>query len=300
MFGAHIGELAALGTATLWTLSSLTVTTAGKHVGSIPISFIRMVIACALMMVYGQLVVGSCLPTDADLQTWLLLGISGILGLFICDACLMKAMLLIGPRLVLLIYALMPPLTAVASLCIDDTLTLRDWAAMGITLVGVAWVVFERPSEDNPTHSPHNRRWGIALALLATVASALGMVISREVMGYYDHPVSATLIRTLASLPGFIILITLWRRWPDIIAAVRHPPAMVPLALGATMGPFLGNVLIMFALTSTPAGVVTTITATMPVLILPFSVLFYREKVSLRAVGGAFVAVAGVALLMLP
>ncbi|MBU4272609.1 MAG: DMT family transporter [Planctomycetes bacterium] len=300
MFGSHVGELAALGTATLWTLSSLTVTAAGKHVGSVAISFLRMAIACALMMVYGQLVAGSCLPTGADLQTWLLLGISGILGFFFCDACLMKAMLLIGPRLVLLIYSLTPPLTALASLCIDDVLTLRDWAAMGATLAGVAWVVLERPNRDNPTHSPHNRRWGIALALFATTTSALGMVISREVMGYYDQPVAATLIRALASLPGYIVLITLWRRWPDIIAAARHRQAMAPLALGAAMGPFLGNVLIMVALTSTPAGVVTTITATMPVLILPFSVLFYREKISLRAVGGAFVAVAGVALLMLP
>ena len=36
-----------------------------------------------------------------------------------------------------------------------------------------------------------------------------------------------------------------------------------------------------------------------PVLILPFSILFYHEKVSLRAIGGAIVAVAGVAMLML-
>jgi drug/metabolite transporter (DMT)-like permease len=35
------------------------------------------------------------------------------------------------------------------------------------------------------------------------------------------------------------------------------------------------------------------------VLILPFSVFHYREKVSLRAAAGALLAVAGVALLML-
>ena len=38
----------------------------------------------------------------------------------------------------------------------------------------------------------------------------------------------------------------------------------------------------------------------MPVMILPFSVYLFGERVSVRAVGGALVAVAGVALLMLP
>jgi drug/metabolite transporter (DMT)-like permease len=45
--------------------------------------------------------------------------------------------------------------------------------------------------------------------------------------------------------------------------------------------------------------VTATIISTMPVLILPFLVVLYREKVSLRAVGGAMVSVAGVALLVM-
>jgi drug/metabolite transporter (DMT)-like permease len=45
---------------------------------------------------------------------------------------------------------------------------------------------------------------------------------------------------------------------------------------------------------------VTTILATIPVMILPFSVFMFGERVSVRAVGGALVAAIGVALLMLP
>jgi drug/metabolite transporter (DMT)-like permease len=37
----------------------------------------------------------------------------------------------------------------------------------------------------------------------------------------------------------------------------------------------------------------------MPVLILPCTILVYRERVSLRAAAGALVSVAGVALLLL-
>jgi len=71
------------------------------------------------------------------------------------------------------------------------------------------------------------------------------------------------------------------------------------LTLGAMVGPFAGVALSLVALRYAPAGIVATLIGTMPVLILPLSVLLYHEKVSLRAVGGAVVAVAGVAMLML-
>ncbi len=61
----------------------------------------------------------------------------------------------------------------------------------------------------------------------------------------------------------------------------------------------MGVGLCLAALRLAPTGIVATITATMPILILPFSILLYREKVSLRAIGGAIVAVAGIAMLML-
>ena len=62
---------------------------------------------------------------------------------------------------------------------------------------------------------------------------------------------------------------------------------------------FAGVAIYMVALRHSPAGVVATIVATMPVLILPFSIFVYRERVSLRAAGGAVLAVVGVGLLML-
>ena len=84
-----------------------------------------------------------------------------------------------------------------------------------------------------------------------------------------------------------------------MLAATRHVSAMTILALGAVVGPFAAVALNLVALQRAPVGVVATIIATMPVLILPFAIFVYREKVSPRAIGGAVLAVAGVAMLML-
>ena len=110
---------------------------------------------------------------------------------------------------------------------------------------------------------------------------------------------AGTLIRATIALPAYVVLITLWRRWPAMLVGLRDYKAVGILTLGTTVGPFVGVALSLIALQYTSPGIVATIIATMPVLILPLSILLYHEKVSLRAAGGAVVAVAGVAMLML-
>ncbi len=88
------------------------------------------------------------------------------------------------------------------------------------------------------------------------------------------------------------------RRWPVVLQAVRLGRAMSILMFGTFVGPFLGVILFMVSLRYCAVGVVTTIVNTMPVLILPFLIVIYHEKVSLRAWAGAVIAVLGVALLV--
>jgi drug/metabolite transporter (DMT)-like permease len=114
----------------------------------------------------------------------------------------------------------------------------------------------------------------------------------------YD-PFAATFIRILGAMIAYLPAITLARRWNSIRLGVAHGRAMAIMVFGSVVGPFLGVALYMLALERTSAGVTATIVNTTPVLILPFAIVLYREKVSLRAAGGAALSVAGIALLTL-
>jgi len=137
----------------------------------------------------------------------------------------------------------------------------------------------------------------VFLALAAAVSQAAGTVLARSGIGDYAAS-AATFLRLLGGMAGYVVLATLLGRWPQIVVATRHRRAMGILWLGTLVGPFAGVILYMVALRHSPAGVVSTIVATMPVLILPFSIYLYRERVSLRAAGGAVIALAGVAMLV--
>jgi drug/metabolite transporter (DMT)-like permease len=299
MTGMHSGELAAVATAFLWTLSTMAWTSAGRRIGSLSVCFHRLMITCVMLAAYGGLVRERWLPTDADGRTWLLLGLSGLLGFFLSDLCAFEALLLIGPRLTLLFFTLSPPIAAAISWgFLGEALNARHWLAMLVTLAGITWVVLERSEAETAARPP--RRWtiGLVLAIAAAVSQAAGMVLSRNGIGQYDA-VAATFIRVLGALPGYLLLVSVLARWNLIFTSLRQFQAMGIVVAGSVVGPFLGVVLCMVALRHSPAGVVATIVSTMPVLVLPFTILVYRERVSLRAVAGAVISVIGVALMCL-
>jgi drug/metabolite transporter (DMT)-like permease len=294
-----VGEWAAAGTALLWTLSSLAWTSAGRHIGATSVSFIRLLLTIPMLMACGWLIRGLPLPTDADAETWLTLGLSGLLGFFAADICLFRSFLLIGPRLSLLIQSLTPPIAVFLSwIFLGEKLEPRQWLGMAVTLGGIVWVVLERPERGHHTHTPRQLRQGIVLSVVAAVAAALGVVLSRKGIGQYDA-VAATTLRVLCAMPGYIVLLSVLGRWRRIGRSLQNGRAMRIMVFGALVGPCLGAVLYMVAVRHCHAGVVSTIINTMPVLILPFSIFLYREKVSPRAAGGALLALAGVALLVL-
>ena len=219
------------------------------------------------------------------------------MGFFISDACSFKALLLIGPRLTLLFQALVPPLAALVSwIAFGEVLTARHWLAIFITGGGITWVVLERQPATAVPQPPLNLPLGVLLAVVGAATQAVGMVLSRQGIGDYDA-VAATFIRVLGALPGYVLLFSVVGRWPTVWAAVRQGRALAIILAGSVVGPFLGVAACMIALRNCPAGMVATILSTMPLLVLPFAILLYRERVSLRAVGGAVLSVLGVALM---
>jgi drug/metabolite transporter (DMT)-like permease len=240
---------------------------------------------------------GLVFPSDASPATWQVLGLSGFLGFFLADLFLFKAFLVIGPRLSLLLYSLTPPLTAIGAwLWMDEPLGMRSWLAMAITLAGVAWVLCER-AQKTQSSTWQGRLTGISFALLAAVWQSVSSLLAQRGIGGYDA-VAATYIRVLGGVVGFVPLVLMTRRSASVVAALRDPHVMRIITAGALVGPYLGVVCYMIALRHCHAGVVNTVTATMPVLILPFSIMLFREHVTLRATLGAVLSVVGVGLLV--
>jgi drug/metabolite transporter (DMT)-like permease len=294
---SHLGELAALGTAFCWTITSLAFESAGKRIGSLCVNLIRLVMALGFLTVACYLFRGIAFPTDATSHAWGWLTLSGLVGFTLGDLCLFRAFVLVGSRLSMLMMALVPPFTAILSgFFLGENLAPTDWLGMALTVGGVVWVVAERPSNvDEPTQK---RALGILLGGLAALGQASSLVLSKIGMGDYN-PFAATQIRVIAGIAGFACLFVFIGWWPKVFKALSDKPAMARTALGGVFGPFLGVSLSLLAIQNTQAGVASTIMALVPVLIIAPSVLIKKERVTVRAIVGSVVAVGGAAILFL-
>lgn len=108
---------------------------------------------------------------------------------------------------------------------------------------------------------------------------------------------SATQIRTIAGIIGFLVVISVSKRWPSVRDAIKNRPAMRHTLRGSFFGPFLGVSLGLYAAQHAGTGIAATIIATVPIILIPVSFFLFREKISIREIAGSVIAVSGVAVL---
>lgn len=271
---------------------------AGKKVGSMSVNLIRLAMALVFLSIFCWITRGRPFPDDASAHAWLWLSVSGIIGFTIGDLCLFRAFVVVGARISMLLMTLVPPFTALLGwVLLGETLKPMDWMAMAFIVGGVAWVVLERrPVGEMKTERPS--RSGILLGIAGAAGQSLGFVLSKLGMGSYD-PFAATQIRVIAGIVGFSVLFLFIGWWSRVFSALKNRGAMARISLGAVFGPFLGVSLSLVAVQYTEAGVAATLMALTPVIIIPPAIWINKERVSLRAIIGAFVAVGGAALLFL-
>ncbi len=293
-----IGEVAALATAFCWTASAVSFEAASKRVGSVPVNLLRLLAAVLFLTAFGLLFHGRALPLDAPPESWAWLSLSGLVGFTLGDLCLFRSFVLVGARRSLLLMCLAPPFTAMmGTLFLHENLSPLQMFGMALTIGGVAWTVLEGRRE--PDAEPAGRRqraWGIALAIGGALGQAGGLILSKQGMIGFDEPFGAAQIRVLAGTVGFVVAFTFVGAWPRVAAATKDLRALALLTSGAVFGPFLGVSLSLLAVHNTEAGVASAIMSVTPILMLPID-HFRGERVSVRAVAGTLLAVAGVAVL---
>ena len=300
-----LGEAIALTTVLCWTFSVQFFAAASKEVGAIPVNIIRLSVALFLFSGLLFFKEGILIPVDFPVRAWLLLSLSGVIGFFIGDIFLFKALVELGPRITMLIQSLAAPTAAVFGWTfLHESYSLQQWLGMSITLAGVSAVIFERGNTSSPAQTLKVIRVsyrGVVFGFIAMLGQAGGLLLSKTGMqtdsGYLDA-FSATQIRVIAAFICFVIFFTVTQKWQDVKAALTNKKAVLYTSIGAAIGPFLGVSLSLMALHYLATGVASTFFSLIPICIIPFSIYLHKEHVSPRAIGGAVTAVFGVYLLM--
>lgn len=293
-FLAFRGEFAALSAAALWALATLLFGRLGKQLSPLVLNLVKGSIAIALILL--TLAVRQQLTTSLPAISVILLVLSGVIGIGLGDTAYFATVNALGPRRALLMEMLAPPLSALLALVtLQETLSPLAWLGIGLTLAGIAWVITERV----PTLRQLPSRWqrGIILGILAALGQSVGAVLSRAALAdTVVDPLWSTLLRLAA---GLVFMVGLLGVRPDLrsgLQPLRSPRLIGGVAIAAFFGTYLAIWLQQTALKYAPTGIAQSLLATSPIFVLPMALLI-GERVTLRAMLGALVALMGVCLL---
>lgn len=295
------GELAALGTASCWTLASIFFTLVGRKIGAFNLNKLRIPVAVACLG--GMLFATGGFADAGSFGTgdygWLAL--SGIIGLVLGDSCYFGSLVILGPRRATLLMSAAPVLAALLAWpALGEHLGWIAWTGIFVTLGGIAWVTAERDFHQNKIVTHGSKALGVVLGLGGAAGQAIGLVIAKHVLVGSDiSPLLATFTRMVAAGITIWVYAAVRGQIGSTVAVLKERIVVLAVAAGAILGPFVGVWLSLISVKHIEAGVAATIMATVPVLVLPLVVIVYRERVSVRAVIGAIVTVGGVAMLFL-
>jgi len=298
----YLGELAAILTAGCWTVTAMAFESAGKRVGALSLNLIRLLIGLVFLSIYNAIINDGFIPVATSYQ-WFWLVLSGLVGFVLGDLFLFRAFILIGARISMLIMSLVPPLTALFGwITLGEVLSGIEFLGMGVTMAGILLVMLARRNNGNVFTLKKGKMGpvvlGSLLALGGAIGQAAGLVLSKKGMQDMDA-FAATQIRIMAGVAGFLIVITLFKRWKKVHEAMRDLKAMKFMTIGSFTGPFLGVSFSLLAVQHTDTGVAATLMALTPVMIIPPAILLKKEKIHPMEIIGALVSVGGVALFFL-
>lgn len=290
-------ELAALGAAICWAITGLMVAPPLQRLGTFAFNAYRQAFtALVLLLIVG---IGGRWQGAAPSHIGPLI-LSGMIGIFVGDTVLFAAVSRLGPRRAGALFALNAPMAAILGWAVlGEALSALAWLGVLLCAAGVGLAVLGRPGRSG-SHSFEAVRGpisvGILLGLIAALAQATGSLIARPVMEQGFDPFTASLIRVTTAAICLGVLVAL--PFPQVKPQGRLDLRLFAmLAASGILAMAIGMSLLLFALQGGKVGIVSTLSALSPVIILPLLWIVTGARPSAASWAGAIIAMTGMALI---
>lgn len=308
-FLPHAGKLAALLASLIWSCSISIYKVHGQGVPAQTLNLYKLVVALTgFTAIYLGLHVHAWMydpikapifPVTWEKSGWLML--SGVIGLTLGDTLFFVSIRRLGAALTSAIQCLTPPLNATIDwLYLNKPMTTLQIIGMVVIVVSVAGVILTgAPAQDDEKKA---RRWtmGLLAALGSACSSAAAYAVTGELIKN-ENVFACTILRIMPALGvliAFAVFTSSGREGIRILSG--HPKKAGYLALAATLGAVIGLSLQGFAFQHADTGIVSTLSTTYPIWVIPVAAYFLKEHPTFLQICCTIFAIVGIALLMLP
>lgn len=280
-----------LAAAAAFAASAMFIDSVSGRVGPLQLSRWQMGLAF-LMTAAIVAVTGGWRTLDLPMVLWLTA--SSASGIMVGSLTYIATIQVTGPRISALLFTTASPFALALGFGFrGETVTLTQAAGAGLIVAGIALAVMG-PKQYEGARTPKPLWIGICLGLVTSFAQALGSLLARPAMLAGADPVAAMVVRSGTGALFFAALLALpaFRR-----AALPSRTEVRQIGFSALAGMVVGMSCLMAALAHGNVGIVTTLSSTMPILILPMVWSVHRRVPGAMAWVGAALAILGTALI---
>ncbi|MBE0433030.1 DMT family transporter [candidate division WOR-3 bacterium] len=287
-----IGETLSLVTAAIWALAVTLFRKSGETVHPLALNAFKNLLAIVLLVptiwVAGQAL---WLPTPA--RAYLLLFLSGIVGIGLGDTLFFQSLNRLGAGLTGIVVCLYSPFIITLSyIFLDEQLSGIQLAGALLILVAVLLTSLHRRSDS--TVSPRILP-GIIYGVAASAAMAAGVVIMKPLLG--THPVIWVALIRLAGGMTMLAVILLFHpaRSTILISSISTKNWHYTLG-GSLLGAYVSMIMWIAGMKYTQASTASALNQTNTIFIFIFAGLILKEPITARRAIGVCLAFIGAAL----
>jgi drug/metabolite transporter (DMT)-like permease len=290
-----MGELYALACALVWASAVILLKKAGNSVGPFTLNLFRVAFSLPLILATLLISEGTLLH-EAPSRDYLILIVSGVVGIAVADTLFHMSLNKIGASLNAIIDAFFPLITVLlAYLMIDEQLAPVDFAGMGLITTSI---ILSAKPDKRQNRSRRDLMIGIGLAISHLILLSFGVVIIKPVL--QSAPVLwVTALRQLAAVVVLITIALFSSRRRQRFAVFKPSAAWRYMVPATVLGSYLALIFWIASMKYTLVGISAILTQSSMIFILIFAAIFLKEPLNRRKVISAVMALSGVLLLTL-
>ena len=295
-----IGTVCALTSALCWAGSSAILKFLTANIDALSLNSLRLCVPSLLLLVLIPLSGRGTEFVNIPLMSLVYLIISGVIAMVIGDTTFIKSLSYLNVSLAFPIaqcsYPVFTMVLAVSLL--GESFTWVTGLGAFFVLLGIYLITSTRMAPSTNSTPDGIRVKGTILALIAGAAWAMATVTIK--LGALDmDPLVAAAIR-ISSATIVLLPFALSQRKKGVLQLRRYGSRSLALALtSGIIGSGVGMVLVIIAIQIIGAGKTAVLSATSPLLLLPFSVFILKEKLTRLTLMGIFTGIAGICLVAL-
>ena len=271
-----------------------------RRLGGARFCRVRMLYVSVMLMIAATITDGW---STLNLSDTALIAVSGLIGIFVGDVALFTAMARIGPRRTGMLFTLNAPMAAIGgAIFFEERLSASSLGGSTLILLGITLaVIYGNPSEETGVFERIQGSLfvGIFWATIGALGQAGGALAAKPIL---DDGADTLAVAALRAVIATAAMWTLPNQTDKLTRSVDKTPLLrldqLKLASSALIAMVFGMTLLLYALANGDTGIVSILSATTPVLLLPLQSLVTKKMPVPFAWFGAILTVIGTSLLI--